>query len=248
MLGRLLMLLVLSICFTRGSFRSCPKIPVQKNFTLSEFMGMWFEIEALSSRLIKGDCITHTFHQGTDNWIHVNTTEKRKDGKRLLYMGKVSPADVNQAAKLQYENHDHCSLIWLGATSAFRKNLFSDREKVDGEDSGDDLPSNREYRESSVVPTVRFVFFLEDGGIYWDFGPVQDEFSFIPYNILATDFRSYSLVYSCTQHYFTPTIYAWIMSRGSQLEESTIKDLENILKTNGINIDKMQQINQKDCP
>ncbi|XP_072330121.1 apolipoprotein D-like [Scyliorhinus torazame] len=191
MQGRLLMLLVFSICFTRGSFKSCPKIPVQKNFTLSEFMGTWFEIEALNSRLIKGDCITHTFHQSTDNWIQVNTTEKRKDNKRILYIGKLSPANVNQAAKLQI--------------------LLSE-------------------------------------GVYLDFVPVQDEFSFIPYNVLATDFRSYSLVYSCTQHYFTPTIYAWILSRGSQLDENTIKELEDILIANNINIDKMQQINQKDCP
>ncbi|GCB68338.1 hypothetical protein scyTo_0000864 [Scyliorhinus torazame] len=132
MQGRLLMLLVFSICFTRGSFKSCPKIPVQKNFTLSEFMGTWFEIEALNSRLIKGDCVTHTFHQSTDNWIQVNTTEKRKDNKRILYIGKLSPANVNQAAKLQI--------------------LLSE-------------------------------------GVYLDFVPVQDEFSFIPYNVLATDFR-----------------------------------------------------------
>ncbi|XP_038670995.1 apolipoprotein D-like isoform X1 [Scyliorhinus canicula] len=191
MQGRLLMLLVFSICFTRGSFRSCPTIPVQKNFTLSEFMGTWFEIESLNTHLEKGDCITHTFSQSADNWIYVNTTEKRDNGKRILYMGKLSPANVNQAAKLQI---------------------------------------------------------LLTEGVYMDFGPVQDQFTFIPYNVLATDFQNYSLIYSCTQHYFTPTIYAWIMSRGYQLEESTIKDLENILKTNGINIDKMQQINQKDCP
>ncbi|XP_072330120.1 apolipoprotein D-like [Scyliorhinus torazame] len=191
MQGRLLMLLVFSICFTRGSFKSCPKIPVQKNFTLSEFMGTWFEIESLNTNLVKGDCIAHTFSQSADNWIHVNTTEKRDNGKRILYIGKLSPANVKEDAKLQI--------------------LLSE-------------------------------------GIYLDFGPPHDEFSFIPYDVLATDFRSYSLVYSCTQHYFTPTIYAWILSRGSQLDENTIKALEDILKANNINIDKMQQIDQKDCP
>ncbi|XP_072330119.1 apolipoprotein D-like [Scyliorhinus torazame] len=191
MQGRLLMLLVFSICFTRGSFKSCPKIPVQKNFTLSEFLGTWFEIESLNTNLVKGDCIAHTFSQSADNWIHVNTTEKRDNGKRILYIGKLSPANVKEDAKLQI--------------------LLSE-------------------------------------GVYLDFVPYQDQLTFIPYDVLATDFRSYSLVYSCTQRYFTPTIYAWILSRGSQLDENTIKALEDILKANDINIDKMQQINQKDCP
>ncbi|XP_041060714.1 apolipoprotein D-like [Carcharodon carcharias] len=191
MQGLLLMLLVFAICFTRGSSKACPAIPVQQNFTLTEFMGTWYEVEGLSTRFIKGDCITHTFSQRSDNWIQVNTTEKRDDGKRILYTGKLSPAHVNETARLQ-------------------------------------------------------ILFAE--GVYLDFFPVQDEFSFIPFLVLATDYRSYSLVYSCTQHSFNPTIYAWIFSRGQQIEESTIKQLKDMLKEYNIRIDHMETVDQVDCP
>ncbi|XP_048397844.1 apolipoprotein D-like [Stegostoma tigrinum] len=187
----ILVLFVFSICFTKGSLKSCPKLPVQRNFTLSEFMGTWYEIKALSTRFLRGSCITHTFAKNSNLWINVNTTEKKDDGKRILYIGKLTVARLNESANLQ----------------------------------------------------VRWA----DGG-HLGFVVESDEFSFIPFQILASDCTSYSLVYSCTQHNLYPTIYAWILSRHAYLEESTIDQLENILKDHKIKLDKIHTIDQQNCP
>ncbi|XP_048460130.1 apolipoprotein D-like [Rhincodon typus] len=188
----ILMLLVFSICFTKGSLKSCPKLPVQRNFTLSEFMGTWYEIKALSTRFLRGSCITHTFAKSSNLWINVNTTEKKDDGKRILYMGRLTVARLNESANLQVR--------WAEGVH------------------------------------MSFTF------------PDSDEFDFIPFQILASNYKSYSLVYSCTQHYMYPTIYAWILSRHAYMEESTIEQLEDILKDHKIKLDKIDTIDQQNCP
>ncbi|XP_043558444.1 apolipoprotein D-like [Chiloscyllium plagiosum] len=188
----ILMLLVFSICITKGSFKSCPKLPVQRNFTLSEFMGLWYEIEALHPHSDKGSCITHTFAKTSTLWISVNTTEKRDDEKRILYIGELFVARLNETANLK----------------------------------------------------IRF-----QHGIHMEFFSLEsDKFEFIPYQILASDYKSYSLVYSCTQHSLSPTIYAWILSRHAQLDESIIEQLKNILISHEININKMETVDQVNCP
>uniref|UniRef100_UPI00398ECB7E apolipoprotein D-like n=1 Tax=Pristiophorus japonicus TaxID=55135 RepID=UPI00398ECB7E len=72
------------------------------------------------------------------------------------------------------------------------------------------------------------------------------EFSFNPYWIIATDYRNYSLVYSCWNAGLRLQEYAWILSRERHLHENTTNYLRDILSD--INIKKMIISDQDGCP
>ncbi|XP_054984242.1 apolipoprotein D isoform X2 [Sorex araneus] len=69
-----------------------------------------------------------------------------------------------------------------------------------------------------------------------------------PYWVLATDYESYSLVYSCTNMWLFHTDYAWILGRNPYLSPKTINQLKAILTDYDINIQKMTKTDQVKCP
>eukprot|EP00061_Rhincodon_typus_P001563 g15145.t1 len=70
-------------------------------------------------------------------------------------------------------------MVLFKATLVFRKYFLQDWEKLFSEDLGNDVASVGESRDSSVVPTVRLVSFLEesaDGSI----PEIGRDFFFVP--------------------------------------------------------------------
>ncbi|XP_076149244.1 apolipoprotein D-like [Alosa pseudoharengus] len=69
-----------------------------------------------------------------------------------------------------------------------------------------------------------------------------------PYWVLATDYDSYALVYSCTntseQSYVE---FAWIMSRTRSLPADTITELKDKLHSHGIKTENMTVTDQSGC-
>ncbi|KAM4605233.1 apolipoprotein D-like [Polymixia lowei] len=65
-----------------------------------------------------------------------------------------------------------------------------------------------------------------------------------PYWVLSTDYKSYTLVYSCTDYGTFHVDFAWIMSRSPGMLRETIHDLKSILTSAGVNADKMIVTNQ----
>nr|XP_040028341.1 apolipoprotein D-like [Gasterosteus aculeatus aculeatus] len=66
-----------------------------------------------------------------------------------------------------------------------------------------------------------------------------------PYWVLSTDYEGHSLVYSCTNRQ-SGREYAWILSREPTLPEETVKKLEDVLSSIGIDVDKMAPTNQNE--
>ena len=68
------------------------------------------------------------------------------------------------------------------------------------------------------------------------------------YDVWATDYDNYSLVYSCTQ--IIPSVLAmevgWILSKTKTLPDSTVNQLKNVFATSRINSDKFKKVRQ-DC-
>ncbi|KAL0966821.1 hypothetical protein UPYG_G00300570 [Umbra pygmaea] len=60
-----------------------------------------------------------------------------------------------------------------------------------------------------------------------------------PYWVLSSDYEGHSLVYSCTEIDAYIKEFAWIMSRKNTLSEEKLEELQDVLTSNGINIDGM---------
>ncbi|XP_034742631.1 apolipoprotein D-like isoform X2 [Etheostoma cragini] len=60
-----------------------------------------------------------------------------------------------------------------------------------------------------------------------------------PYWVLSTDYEGHSLVYGCTEFDQFRKEFSWIMSRKPTLSEETVEELNNILSSVGIDVDKM---------
>ncbi|XP_062900903.1 apolipoprotein D-like [Mobula hypostoma] len=196
MQGPLLMLAFSIICLPGANSKNvrgeCPKVELQENFSLSKYMGIWYDIEHLPTHTTSGDCISEEYTLDKDGWVNLIVEEKLENGSLRYYKGDVIPTHLNVTASLQYQ-------------------------------------LKRPFKQ---VPDIA-------------------ELSFVPYMVLATDYESYSLVYSCFQQ--IPTgwkhiEYAWILSRQRHLTENVTDNLHEILKLYDIKTEEMVKTNQEDCP
>ncbi|XP_008332761.1 apolipoprotein Da, duplicate 2 [Cynoglossus semilaevis] len=65
-----------------------------------------------------------------------------------------------------------------------------------------------------------------------------------PYWVLSTDYDNHALVYSCTDAGLFHVNFAWILSRQPTLPEETLEDLNGILSSIGVKLDKLITTNQ----
>ncbi|XP_054839666.1 apolipoprotein D isoform X2 [Eublepharis macularius] len=70
-----------------------------------------------------------------------------------------------------------------------------------------------------------------------------------PYLVISTDYKNYSLVYSCmTFLWLFHVDYAWILSRTPQLHPETVEHLKSILQSYEIGTEQMRPTDQLNCP
>ncbi|KAM8849312.1 apolipoprotein D-like [Spinachia spinachia] len=65
-----------------------------------------------------------------------------------------------------------------------------------------------------------------------------------PYWVLSTDYEGHSLVYGCRDNGPVSRELAWILSREPTLPEDTLQELQGILSSIGIDVNKMLPTNQ----
>ncbi|XP_032887908.1 apolipoprotein D-like isoform X1 [Amblyraja radiata] len=108
MQGLLLTLAISAICFTRASGKlsktPCTEVESQQNFTLSEYMGVWHEIERLPTHFVSGECVTEKYSLQTNGWIKLTTMERLENGSLQYYQGELAPTRLNVTATLQYRS------------------------------------------------------------------------------------------------------------------------------------------------
>ncbi|XP_042195253.1 apolipoprotein D [Callorhinchus milii] len=102
------------------------------------------------------------------------------------------------------------------------------------------------FKESQKEPAKRIIIPYDDHLSQIPFGGIS---AALNYFVLSTDYRNYSLVYSC--HGF-PGKYsnkkAWILSRERTLSANITSRLRNILTSNKIDTEHMIVTDQSDCP
>lgn len=71
------------------------------------------------------------------------------------------------------------------------------------------------------------------------------------YNVMYSDYTSYSIVYTCSEsnwYFFTvKSESAWILSRTKVLEENKLREARNKISQIGVNVEKMSMTDQS-CP
>ena len=60
------------------------------------------------------------------------------------------------------------------------------------------------------------------------------------YDVWATDYTSYSLVYSCTDYWLVRYEVAWILGRNKQLDAATLKMLYDQLTNAGVKVSQFK--------
>lgn len=69
-----------------------------------------------------------------------------------------------------------------------------------------------------------------------------------PYWVLASDYQSYSLVYSCFEYFGLFHIdFAWILARKRVLSKSVLAHLHEKLAAAGVNVNHLTVTNQTEC-
>lgn len=61
------------------------------------------------------------------------------------------------------------------------------------------------------------------------------------YNVLATDYESYSLVYACLDYSIFKIEHAWILGRRRDLEKSVVDDLKSLLFSLNFDLSKFKK-------
>lgn len=69
-----------------------------------------------------------------------------------------------------------------------------------------------------------------------------------PYKVLSTDYRSYALVYSCSNIFGLFHIdFAWILARSRMVSEDKISQLRGKMAAAGVDVDRLTVTNQTAC-
>ncbi|CAL8290581.1 unnamed protein product [Merluccius merluccius] len=68
-----------------------------------------------------------------------------------------------------------------------------------------------------------------------------------PYWVLSTDYWGHALVFGCIDYGLFHAQFAWILSRQPILLKKTLKDLQDLLASAGVNVDKMITTNQNEA-
>ncbi|XP_059909661.1 apolipoprotein D-like isoform X2 [Gadus macrocephalus] len=68
-----------------------------------------------------------------------------------------------------------------------------------------------------------------------------------PYWVLATDYKGHALAFGCIDYGLFHAQFAWVLSRQPTLVRKTLKDLQDLLASGGVNVDKMTPTNQNEA-
>ncbi|GFR85935.1 apolipoprotein D-like, partial [Elysia marginata] len=85
--------------------------------------------------------------------------------------------------------------------------------------------------------------------LFGDDQAAADDAGCIPnYIIQDTDYKSYSVVFSCVEVLGFNVQFAWILTRCAGVAPANLTELETNLKTAGVDVSKFELANQDDCP
>uniref|UniRef100_A0A8C8VKC4 Apolipoprotein D n=1 Tax=Pelusios castaneus TaxID=367368 RepID=A0A8C8VKC4_9SAUR len=96
----LLSVLVSLLRITEGQtfhWGQCPEPPTQENFTLSQYVGKWYEIEKLPMIFKKGNCIQTNYSLEKNGKIKVLKKELLSDGRINQVEGNAVQTDEDPA-------------------------------------------------------------------------------------------------------------------------------------------------------
>ncbi|XP_078611397.1 apolipoprotein D-like [Branchiostoma floridae x Branchiostoma japonicum] len=94
---------LLSVTYVEGQvpgFGKCPTVNVQQNFDLSQYLGLWHEVEKFPFVIEgAGKCITANYTLKPDGHVRVENAEK-VNGQMNVAVGDAYIPDPKEAAKL----------------------------------------------------------------------------------------------------------------------------------------------------
>ena len=68
------------------------------------------------------------------------------------------------------------------------------------------------------------------------------------YNIVDTDYQSYTIVYTCSEKLFLKFELLWILTRERNPSPQLIDSVEQKIKAAGIDTSRLKKTKQTDCP
>ncbi|XP_008306467.1 apolipoprotein D-like [Cynoglossus semilaevis] len=79
---------------------SCPRPSVQENLNVSQYMGVWYEIEKLPAAFERGKCVQASYSLLSDGTVNVYNSEILSDGTVNSIQGVAKVKDPSQPAVL----------------------------------------------------------------------------------------------------------------------------------------------------
>ncbi|XP_066291637.1 apolipoprotein D-like [Branchiostoma lanceolatum] len=93
---------LLSVTYVEGQvpgFGKCPTVQVQKDFDISQYLGLWHEIERFPFVFEAGKCITANYTLKSDGHVRVENSEN-VNGQAQIAVGDGYIPDTKESAKL----------------------------------------------------------------------------------------------------------------------------------------------------
>ncbi|TNN58034.1 Apolipoprotein D [Liparis tanakae] len=174
-------------------------------------------------------------------YVHVFTSLFSDDGTVNSIVGSAKVKNPSEPAKLEYLGR------WYGIIKL--PNFFQ---------KGQCSVATYSLKSPGVIGVLNSGL-LDDGTVKSSVGtakvknpsePAKLEVSFSegsppgPYWVLSTDYEAHSLVYGCTDYGLYRKEFSWILSREPTLSEETVEELQGILTSIGLDVNKMVPTNQ----
>ncbi|XP_078692814.1 apolipoprotein D-like [Branchiostoma floridae x Branchiostoma belcheri] len=99
---------LLSVTYVEGQvpgFGKCPTVQVQAGFDLSQYLGLWHEIERFPAVFEAGKCVTANYTLKSDGHVRVENGEN-VNGEEKIAVGDAYIPDPKESAKLAVRFYD----------------------------------------------------------------------------------------------------------------------------------------------
>ncbi|KAM5276328.1 apolipoprotein D [Hipposideros larvatus] len=99
-------------------FGKCPTPPVQEDFDLTKFLGIWYEIEKIPAPFEKGNCVQVNYTALENGNIKAIKQLQKSDGSVRQTTSEIIRANLAEPAKmgLKYPSSPRVSPYWVLAT------------------------------------------------------------------------------------------------------------------------------------
>lgn len=219
MMSMMTMQCVLLQMANAGTMQQCPQKSFMTDFNMTRYVGEWNEILRIPNSLEEGySCMTDNFTITTEGATNVRSHAYNTTNGVYVFLDGTAAVSTPGRFDISYSGD-----TWVKLPD--RKIYVPCPSQIPTETISSKIPATSKWGNDK--PTVW-------SSSYW---------------VLGTDYDRYVVLWGClVEETGTIRPLSWVSSRQKSIDEAAMREVEEILRKNGLSRSQYEEVVQTDCP